>query len=139
MALWDINGDIVYSEGSLGLDPKIANGAMVRRHFYKVPYSALGNGGLFEKEGKLFHTPSWTEVHPKTELTDIIVDKKPFDEIFVEPKIWEFKSESSDKVYTVKINAKGNLSCNCWGYIGHRSCKHVKEVKTYEDIGYINT
>jgi len=139
MALWDVNGNIVYSEGSLGLDPKTANGAMVRRHFYKVPYSALGNGGLFEKEGKLFHTPSWTEVHPKTELTDIIVDKKPFDEIFVEPKTWEFKSESSDKVYTVKINAKGNLSCNCWGYIGHRSCKHVKEVKTYEDTDYINT
>ena len=86
---------------------------------------------LFEKDGKVFHTPSWTEVHPLTELSDIIVDKKPFDEIFVEPKTWDFKSESSDKVYTVKISAKGNLSCNCWGYIGHRSCKHVKQVKEW--------
>jgi len=131
MALWDVNGKIVYSDGSLGLDPKDANGAMVRRHFYKVPYSALGNGGLYEKEGKLFHTPSWTEVHPKTQLTDIMVDKNPFDEIFTEPKTWEFKSESSDKVYKVKINAKGNLSCNCWGYIAHKSCKHVKQVREW--------
>jgi hypothetical protein len=23
----------------------------------------------------------------------------------------------------------GNLSCDCWGYIGHRKCKHIKEVK----------
>ena len=110
MALWNVNGNIVYSDGSLGLDPKAANGAMVRRHFYKVPYTALGSGSLFEKDGKVFHTPSWTEVHPLTELSDIIVDKKPFDEIFVEPKTWDFKSESSDKVYTVKISAKGNLS-----------------------------
>ena len=78
MALWDVNGNIVYSEGSLGLDPKAASGAMVRRHFYKVPYTALGSGSLFEKDGKVFHTPSWIEVHPKTELSDIIVDKKPF-------------------------------------------------------------
>ena len=35
MALWNVNGNIVYSDGSLGLDPKAANGAMVRRHFYK--------------------------------------------------------------------------------------------------------
>ena len=131
MGLWDVNGNIVYSEGSLGLDPKAASGAMVRRHFYKVPYTALGSGSLFEKDGKVFHTPSWIEVHPKTELSDIIVDKKPFDEIFTEPKTWDFKSESSDKTYTVKINAQGNLSCNCWGYIGHRSCKHVKQVKEW--------
>ena len=132
MALWNVNGNIVYSDGSLGLDPKAANGAMVRRHFYKVPYSALGTGSLFEKDGKVFHTPSWIEVHPKTTHDDIVVKKNPFEELFVEPKSWKFKSASSDKEYTVKINAKGNLSCDCWGYIAHKRCKHIKEVESWD-------
>ena len=132
MALWNVNGNIVYSDGSLGLDPKAANGAMVRRHFYKVPYSALGSGSLFEKDGKVFHTPSWIEVHPKTTHDDIVVKKNPFEELFVEPKSWKFKSASSDKEYTVKINAKGNLSCDCWGYIAHKRCKHIKEVESWD-------
>ena len=55
-------------------------------------------------------------------------NKKPFEELFVEPKTWSFKSASSDKEYTVRQNASGKLSCDCWGYIAHRKCKHLKEV-----------
>jgi len=62
---------------------------------------------------------------------DIIVEKKPFDELFVEPEKWEFKSASSDKLYTVKRNRSGKLSCDCWGYIAHKKCKHIKEVENY--------
>ena len=54
--------------------------------------------------------------------------KKPFEELFVEPQQWTFESSSSDKKYTVKINKHGKLSCDCWGYIAHRKCKHIKEV-----------
>jgi hypothetical protein len=73
--------------------------------------------------------PSWTEVHPKTTLEDIEVDKKPFEELFIEPKVWEYKSDSSDKLYKVKINKRGELSCSCWGYIAHRKCKHITKTK----------
>jgi len=51
----------------------------------------------------------------------------PFEELFEEPNKWTFKSASSDKVYTV---TQGKwLFCDCWGYIAHKKCKHIKEVK----------
>ena len=128
MALWNVDGDIVYSDGSLSMSPDIANGIFVTRHTYKVPYTNVGKGAFLEKDGKKFHTPSWIEVHPETTLDDIVVEKKPFEELFVEDKKWTFKSSSSDKEYTVKRNRNGNLSCDCWGYIAHRKCKHINEV-----------
>ena len=52
---------------------------------------------------------------------------KPFEELFVEPRTWKFKSSSSDKEYTV---TEGKwLYCDCWGYIAHKRCKHIKKVK----------
>jgi hypothetical protein len=103
----------------------------VKRHTYKVPYSNVGKGGFIERDGIKFHVPSWTEVHPQTTLDDIIIEKKPFDELFAEPEKWEFKSASSDKMYTVKRNKYDKLSCDCWGYIAHKKCKHIKEVESY--------
>ena len=127
MALWEVNGEVVFSDGPLSIsNTEIVN--FVRRFSYKIPYSNTGKGGFVEQEGKRFHVPSWIEVHPKTSFEDIEIEKKPFQELFVEPEQWEFKSSSSDKTYTVKKNKNGNLSCNCWGYMAHKKCKHVKEV-----------
>ena len=97
---------------------------------YTVPYSNVGKGGIFRApiSGKYYHTPSWTEVEPGTTLDDIIVEPRPFSELFVEAKTWKFKSASSDKEYTVR-EGKNGLHCDCWGYIAHRNCKHLKEVK----------
>jgi len=131
MALWQVYNGIktilMYSDGELKINnpPDYLH---VDRFTYKVPYSNVGKGGFLEKDGKKFHTPSWIEVHPETTLDDIEVDKKPFQELFVEEQQWSFKSASSDKTYTVRRNRSGNLSCDCWGYIGHKKCKHVKEV-----------
>ena len=132
MALWNVGDKIIYSDGSLRLSADEANGVQVTRHSYKVPYSNVGKGGFITKDGKKFHTPSWIEVHPETTHDDIEVQKNPFEELFVEPKSWKFKSATSDKEYTVKINAKGNLSCDCWGYIAHKRCKHIKEVESWD-------
>ncbi len=130
MALWQVKDEIVYSDGPLSISAEEMSGVFVRRHFYKVPYSNVGKGGIMKRaDGKRFHTPSWTEVHPETTLKDIIVDKKPFQELFVEPKSWSFKSASSDKEYTVKLKRDGNPYCDCWGYMAHKKCKHVKQVK----------
>jgi len=131
MALWEVNNGkktvVMFSEGALGISnppPYLS----VRRKFYKIPYSNTGLGGFIEKDGKKFHTPSWIEVHPQATVNDLSVDKKPFEEVFVEPEQWTFESSSGDKTYTVKRNKNGKLSCDCWGYIAHRNCKHIKEV-----------
>lgn len=132
MALWEVNNGkktvIVFSNGSLSI-PNPPTYLSVRRKFYRVPYSNVGKGSIIESNGKTFHVPSWTEVHSGTTINDIIVEKKPFQELFVEPKTWSFKSESSDKEYTVKESKNGKLSCNCWGYMSHKKCKHVKQVQ----------
>lgn len=131
MALWEVfNGNktvIMHSEGSLSI-PNPPKYLSVRKKYYTVPYTNVGKGGFMNRDGKKIHVPSYIEVHPMTTLDDIIVDKKPFQELFVEPKTWSFKSESSDKEYTVKQSRNGKLSCNCWGYMAHKKCKHVKQV-----------
>ena len=126
MALWDVNGELVYSSGSLSIANPPSN-LWVKRHTYKVPYSNVGKGGFVMKDGKKFHTHSWIEVHPETTFDVIVVEKKPFEELFVEPKTWTYESASSNKSYTVKYNKHGKLSCDCWGYIAHRNCKHIKD------------
>jgi len=50
---------------------------------------------------------------------------EPFEELFSdETKTWTFESATSDKTYTV---TQGKwLFCDCWGYIAHKKCKHIK-------------
>ena len=81
MALWDVDGEIVYTEGSLSLTPEKANALFVTRHRYKIPYSNVGMGGFVKTDRGTFHTPSWIEVHPQASFEDLIVDKKPFEEL----------------------------------------------------------
>lgn len=132
MALWKVSIDgkeeLMHSEGALSLPGDIGRNIFVLRHLYKVPFSNVGKGTISTLNGKTYHFPSWIEVHPKTTLDDIEVEKKPFEELFVEKKkrSWKYKSSSSDKEYTVK-EGKNGLYCDCWGYIAHRKCKHIKE------------
>jgi hypothetical protein len=134
MALWEVtvNGktSIEYSDGAYTQSPPIS-GTWSKRFAYKVPYSNVGKGGILKANGKTYHTPSWIEVHEQTTLDDIIIEQRPFDEIFTSNDDYEprtFTSTSSDKVYTVK-RGKNGFYCDCWGYIGHKKCKHVKQVQ----------
>lgn len=129
MALWDVDGEIIFTEDNLTLTPEKVNALFVKRHKYKIPYTNTGKGGFFTNEKGTFHTPSWVQVHPQTTFDDIEIEKKPFQELFTEEQKWEFSSGSSSKIYTVKHNKRGDLSCDCMGYIGHRKCKHINEVK----------
>src|SRR6056300_1613563 len=139
MALWEVNGEIVFSDGALSITKPEIN-MWVRRHMYKVPYSNVGKGGIVKFEDKTFHTPSWTEVHEQTTVDDIIIEQRPFDELFTsnegnepryEPR--KFMSATSDKVYTVKLGKNG-FYCDCMGYIGNRKCKHIKQAQEEWDI-----
>ena len=127
MALWEVNGEIVFSDGALSIS-KPEFYSFVRRHFYKVPYTNVGKGGFVHNDGDKYHVPSWTKVHPETTFDDIMVEENPFKKLFEEPQQWKFESSSGGKTYTVKKNKQGNLSCDCWGYIAHRKCKHITEV-----------
>ena len=77
-------------------------------------------------DGKKYLTPDWIEVLPETTIDDIkyIEPEEPKEK----PKVWEFKSSSSDDMYKVKQLPDGRLTCDCWGFRAHKRCKHVKEV-----------
>jgi len=139
MALWEVNGEIVFSDGALSIsEPEMS--MWVKRHTYKVPYTNVGKGGIVRTASGTFHTPSWTKVHEQTTLNDIITEQRPFDELFTsndesrapyEPR--QFASATSDKVYTVKLGKNG-FFCDCMGYIGHKKCKHIKQAAEEWDI-----
>ena len=103
---------------------------------YIIPRSNVGKGGFFTAlDGTRYHTPSWTVVEKDTWFDDLEFEAKPFEELFTsnltsndgyEPRT--FASTSSDKVYTVRRGSKG-FYCDCWGYIGHKKCKHVKQAQ----------
>jgi len=130
MALFKINGNIEYSQRGYIQSPPVS-GTSVKRHYYECKAPVYGIANTIS--GK-YIMPHWIKVHYKTELKDIIVEepkKELFEELFVEPKNWKFKSATSDKEYTVR-EGKNGLHCDCWGYIAHRKCKHLKEVSEKE-------
>lgn len=135
MALWEVNSEIVYSDGALSI-PNPPKSVFARRHYYYVDYTNVGKGAIMRTNGKTYHVPSWTEVHEHTSLDDIIVRTEPFQELFVtSPADYEprtFASATSDKTYTVK-KGKNGFYCDCWGYMAHKRCKHVKQVQQEQD------
>ena len=59
MALWEVNGEIVYSDGALSI-PNPPKSVWAKRHYYEVPFSNVGKGGFYTKpDGKKYHTPKW--------------------------------------------------------------------------------
>lgn len=93
-----------------------------------VPFSNKGKGGFVNIDGKKYHLPSWTEVDQDITFEDITVEEEPFKELFIQEKVWEFKSSNGKDVYKVRLGKNGPY-CECWGYRSHRKCKHVKEVE----------
>jgi len=66
-------------------------------------------------------------ITPKTEKPKPKVNVK----VFFEPPIavWGYESSSSSRIYTVRLNKDGSLSCNCPGWIYRRTCRHVKDME----------
>tara|TARA_R110000868_G_scaffold98798_1_gene272046 strand:- start:1948 stop:2283 length:336 start_codon:yes stop_codon:yes gene_type:complete len=100
---------------------------------YKIPRTNVGLGGFFTNlDGVRYHTPSWTVVEEDTTYEDLILEEKPFTELFEEKQNeeqWKFTSARSGEEYIVRYNIRKELSCSCWGYIAHKKCKHIKEVE----------
>ena len=122
---------IVYSEGALTIGQGFGPFVGVSRFRYqsRSPYHGLF---ISPVDGKKYLTPDWIEVLPETTYADVFYEAP--EEPKEKPQKWTFKSDSSDKEYVVRRNAIGNLTCNCWGFIAHKKCKHVKKVSG--EVGY---
>lgn len=102
------------------------------RKKYVIEKTNVGLGGFFSIGGKRYHGPSWIEVEEDTSFEDLEFEPQPFAELFeekAEQEQWKFTSARSGEEYIVRYNIRNELSCSCWGYIGHGNCKHIKEVK----------
>ena len=142
MALWNVKIDdqdwkLVYAPGALthkeiGLGHKTV---MARRFFYHFEHPYLPATLSVNQKGKLVMLPTWEEVHPQTELEDIIL-KRPEVKVRKERVItqkYNVKNDEGD-VYVVSHNTSENKwRCNCMGFWRLKNkaegCKHVKEIK----------
>jgi len=116
---------VVYSEGALTIGQGFGPFVAARRFRYqsRSPYFGILTSPV---DGKKYLTPDWIEVLTETTVQDCYYEAPEVPK--EKPQKWTFKSESSDKEYVVRRGATGNLTCNCWGFIAHKKCKHVKKV-----------
>jgi hypothetical protein len=104
----------------------------VKQFKYEYNHKLLPPALFTSSDGKTYIVPTWKEVLPETTLNDItwVRDVKVKK---VKPKkdTWEFKSSSSDSVYTV-TQVGLTYKCTCPGFFRakdrKKGCKHVQEV-----------
>jgi hypothetical protein len=90
---------------------------------------------ILNMNGKKYLMPEWEEVHPKTQLSDIIWEKPQKKKTLIEK--FEFKSSSSNKLYftkkTTKPNGEVTFSCSCPGFFRakdrNKGCTHIQKLK----------
>ena len=136
MALWQLGNHLEYSKKSLIL-PGDSEDTFVQRFFYKYNHPLLPPGLFTNSKGEKYITPTWRRVHPKTELKDIIWEKPKKETIVSETITREFKSSSSNKVYTTKyFPSTKRFSCSCPGAFRSRgNCKHIKSLIKELNLG----
>jgi len=122
-----------YSKGAFELDSTNTSISIVRPFQYEV--KSVLKPGIANIQGKKFITPGFIPCHPNTELSDIKwIQKISKKEQVKEIDTWRFKSSSGDGEYVTKRNGF-KYTCNCPGVwrAKDRECKHIKEVKSYEN------
>jgi hypothetical protein len=122
-----------YSKDGFKLDPSNISISIVRPFQYEV--ESVLRPGIANIQGKKFITPGFIPCHPNTELSDIKwIQKISKKEQVKEIDTWRFKSSSGDGEYVTKRNGF-KYTCNCPGVwrAKDRECKHIKEVKSYEN------
>lgn len=122
---------IAYSSSSFSLPTHNVRSSIVQVFKYKVESPIPVS--LINSHRQRYILPGWIPCHPKTELSDITwIKKSPEKE--KEINTWRFKSSSGDGEYVTKRNGF-KYTCNCPGVwrSKDRECKHIKEVKNYEN------
>ena len=117
-------------KSSLSINPK-GLGSYIHVRLFKYTYEhpilppTLTNIG-----GKRYIVPTWQEVLPETQLSDInwIKPKPPkkSETIVVEPP-----SSKGDKIYKTRYYPDtGNFTCTCPGvWMSKNNCKHIKKLR----------
>ena len=123
---------ILYSESSsIGFSSKdLKNHMMLSPFKYQYKHPLIPPVIYKDSNGDLFLNSN-QKLHPQTTLDDIFWDKPKQKE--ETRTLFEFKSNSSDVIYNVIKNEKGNkisFSCNCPGVwrSKDRQCKHIKSL-----------
>ena len=87
-----------------------------------------GSFGIIDSpaSGKTFVVPAWIEVPKGTTRDDIEIVGKPEEK-------QHYRSEhsinsKSGKTYRIVIDNKLGNSCECIGFMYHRSCRHLKQI-----------
>lgn len=80
--------------------------------------------------GKTFVVPAWIEVPKGTKREDIEITGQP--EVKQHNKSEHTIHSKSGKTYTVVIDNRLGNSCDCVGFMYHRSCRHIKQVAEHE-------
>jgi hypothetical protein len=122
---------VAYSSSSFSLSTHNIKSSIVQVFKYRIESSTPV--ALVYSNNKKYILPNWIPCHPKTELSDIIwIKKSPKNQ--QEINTWKFKSSSGDGEYVTKKNGF-KYTCNCPGIwrSKDRECKHIKEVKGYEN------
>ena len=118
---------------AFGVNPK-GFGNFIAVKVFKYKYTQKINPpSLATIGGKKYLLPTWQEVLPETELSDIkwIKPKVKRAEVFEH----KFESSSNDKVYTTKehvsVDGSRKYTCNCPGTwrAKDRRCKHIKSIE----------
>jgi hypothetical protein len=92
-------------------------------HIFKYEVGGTMPPSVTTLNGKRYIVPSWIEVHPQTELSDVVYkqpQKRPRADIV--EKIGGYK--------TTFNSTTGKFKCSCMGFWRSKgNCKHVKELR----------
>jgi hypothetical protein len=78
--------------------------------------------------GKHYIVPGWIEVASTTTLNDIDWEKDNSYTVTREVIATFPSSSSPDIIYKVEQTSKGDLYCDCPGFVFKKKCKHTKQL-----------
>jgi hypothetical protein len=142
MALWEFTNlnkhgnyrtRIIHIKGALSI-PGSGLGPVVFANRFKYKYThKIYPPNLITLNSKTYIVPSWQEVLPETELSDIEWIKPKSKVVAKQEPITEtHSSSSSDKTYKTSYYLEsGKYHCNCMGRFRARDgrCKHIKALE----------
>ena len=83
-------------------------------------------------QGRTYVIPAWQEVPDGTTYSDIVVVNSN-KSVIQPPRTHTIIGSKGDK-YTVSFDTAGRGNCTCVGFGYHRTCKHVKQAMSMQNI-----
>jgi hypothetical protein len=121
--------ELIYSKTAYSILPKKSKIKKCIVNSFKYEYKHLSYPPalmISVLDGKKYIVPTWQEVHPQTELSDIEWVKPVLKK---EKKVFEIIGSTGDKYKTIfnPNNKKWNCTCPGFWRAKDKQCKHIKE------------